>query len=228
MIANTGDTPVVSRNRLLTTIGYRLAGRTTYALEGSIFVTGAAVQWLRDGLRLFRNAADSAALAASVADNGGVYMVPALTGLGAPHWDSDARGLICGLDRQTTAAHLVRATLEAVAFQTDDLIGAMRGDGIADGAALRVDGGMTANEWLMQCLADITARPVARAAVAETTALGVASLVALQAGLCGSLDDLAARYRPDRTWQPSMPQARRRGLVQGWRAAVRRALCDPA
>ena len=228
MIANTGDTPVASANRLLTTIGYRLAGRITYALEGSIFVTGAAVQWLRDGLGLFRDAAETAALAASVPDSGGVYMVPALTGLGAPHWDSDARGLICGLDRQATAAHLVRATLEAVAFQTHDLIGAMRGDGIADGAVLRVDGGMTANAWLMQCLADITALPVARAAVAETTALGVASLAALQAGLCGSLDEVAALYRPDRTWHPSMPETRRGPLLQGWQAAVRRARSSPA
>ena len=226
MIANTGATPVVSSHRLLTTIGYRLGGRTSYALEGSIFVTGAAVQWLRDGLKLFDDATESAALAASVADNGGVYVVPALTGLGAPHWDSKARGLICGLDRQATAAHVVRATLEAVALQTHDLINAMRGDGIEDGAALRVDGGMTANEWLMQSLADVTARPVARAAVAETTALGVASLAALQSGLCGSLEDLAGLYRPDRTWQPIMQAAEREALLRGWSIAVRRARSD--
>ena len=186
------------------------------------------MQWLRDGLGLFKDAAESAGIAESVPDNGGVYMVPALTGLGAPHWDSEARGLICGFDRQATAAHLVRAALEAVAFQTRDLIGAMRRDGIADGAALRVDGGMTANAWLMQCLADVLGTPVARAAVAETTAAGVACLAALQAGLHGSLQEVAALYRPDRTWQAAMTPAERAALVRGWDVAVRRARSDLA
>ena len=222
MIANTGDRPVASSHRLLTTVGYRLDGRVTYALEGSIFVTGAAIQWLRDGLRLFDDAAETERLAASVADSGGVYVVPALTGLGAPHWDSAARGLICGLDRGATAAHVVRATLEAVAFQTRDLIGAMRGDGVAQMPALRVDGGMVANAWLMQCLADVIDLPVARAAVAETTALGVANLAAMQAGLRGSLDELAASYRPGRTWEPVMAEPARNSLLAGWDDAVRR------
>ncbi len=223
MIANTGAAPVASGNRLLTTIGYRLDGVTTYALEGGIFVTGAAVQWLRDGLGLIRTAAESAAVAAGVPDNGGVYVVPALTGLGAPYWDAGARGLICGMDRQATAAHLVRATLEAVCFQTRDLIEAMRRDGIPEMPVLRVDGGMTANEWLMGCMADLTGLPVERAAVAETTALGVACLAGLQAGLFGSLAEIAQRRTPDRVWQPSGPAARRDALYAGWQAAVRRA-----
>ncbi len=223
MIANTGRVARASKNRLLTTIGYRLGGVITYALEGSIFTTGAAVQWLRDGLGLVRDSADSAALAASVPDSGGVYVVPALTGLGAPWWDAEARGLICGIDRQVTAAHIVRATLESVAFQTGDLIGAMRRDGIADEAALRVDGGMTSNEWLLQALADLTGLPVARAPVAETTALGVARLAALQSGICGSLDEIAGLHRPDRIWQPLLATAEREARRQGWLTAVARA-----
>ena len=223
MIANTGTVPVASTNRLLTTVGYRLAGVTTYALEGSIFVTGAAVQWLRDGLGLIRTAAESADLAASVPDSGGVYAVPALTGLGAPYWDPDARGLICGMDRGATAAHLVRATLEAVCFQTRDLIEAMRRDGIPAIPTLRVDGGMTANDWLMGRLAGLTGLPVERAAVAETTALGVACLAGLQAGLYGSLADIMQRRTPDRVWQPSVPAAQRDSLYAGWQAAVQRA-----
>ena len=223
IIANTGTAPVTSHSRLLTTIGYRLRGVTTYALEGSIFMTGAAVQWLRDGLGLIKDTAECEAMAATVVDNGGVYMVPAMVGLGAPHWDSAARGLICGFDRNATSAHLVRATLEAVALQTNDLIGAMRQDGIAEAAALRVDGGMTSNEWLMQCVADVTRMPVARAAVTETTALGVACLAALQSGLCQSLDDLSRLYRADRIWQTLMPAEARSDLVRGWDVAVRRA-----
>jgi len=223
MIANTGTAPVASTNRLLTTVGYRLDGVTTYALEGSIFVTGAAVQWLRDGLGLIRTAAESAGVAASVPDSGGVYVVPALTGLGAPYWDAGARGLICGMDRQATAAHLVRATLEAVCFQTRDLIEAMRRDGIPEMPVLRVDGGMTANDWLMGCMADLTGLPVERAAVAETTALGAACLAGLQAGLYGSLDDIAQRRTPDQVWQPSCADRQRDALYAGWQDAVRRA-----
>ena len=223
MIANTGTAPVASANRLLTTVGYRLGGVTTYALEGSIFVTGSAVQWLRDGLGVIPTAADSAAVAASVPDSGGVYVVPALTGLGAPHWDAEARGVICGLDRQATAAHVVRATLEAVCFQTCDLIGAMRRDGIPALAALHVDGGMTANDWLMQRLADLTMLPVERAAVAETTALGAACLAGLQAGLFGSLAEIAQHRATDRTWQPACPAGQRDALYAGWHRAVQRA-----
>jgi glycerol kinase len=223
MVANTGPNPVGSGNRLLTTIGYRIGSTTTYALEGSIFVTGAAVQWLRDGLGLIGTSAESAAMAASVEDSGGVYMVPALTGLGAPHWDPDARGLICGLDRRVTAAHIVRATLEAVGFQTGDLIGAMRRDSRQEFANLRVDGGMTSNDWLMQCLSDLTGLSVERAAVAETTAAGVAYLAGMQAGLFGSLDDVARLRRPERVWQPAISQSRREAMHAGWQNAVRRS-----
>lgn len=223
MVANTGTAARTSASRLLTTIAYRLGGQITYALEGSIFTTGAAVQWLRDGLGLIESAAATAALAASVPDSGGIHVVPALTGLGAPYWDAEARGLICGITRQTTAAHLVRATLESVAWQSLDLIGAMRGDGMADPPALRVDGGMSANAWLMQCLADRTGLPVARAALAETTALGVACLAALQAGLGGSLAEIAGRQQPDRCWQPAMDEAERARGYRGWRKAVSRA-----
>jgi len=223
MIANTGKRPVASGNRLLTTVGYRLRGVTTYTLEGGIFVTGAAVQWLRDGLGLLQHAAESAAMAASVPDSAGVYVVPALTGLGAPYWDADARGLICGMDRAATAAHLVRATLEAVCYQTLDLIEAMRLDGIPPMPALRVDGGMAGNDWLMQRMAEITRLPVERAAVTETTALGVACLAGLQAGLFGSLDDIAQRRMPDRSWQPSGTVLERDDLYAGWKKAVQRA-----
>jgi len=181
------------------------------------------VQWLRDGLELIRTAAESAEVAAGVPDNGGVYVVPALTGLGAPYWDAAARELICGMDRQATAAHLVRATLEAVCFQTRDLIEAMRRDGIPEMPALRVDGGMTANEWLMGCMADLTGLRVERAAIAETTALGVACLAGLQAGLFGSLAEIAQRRTPDRVWQPSGQVAERDALYAGWRVTVQRA-----
>jgi len=223
MIANTGAAPVTSGNRLLTTVGYRLQGVTSYALEGGIFVTGAAVQWLRDGLGLLQHAEDSAAMAASVPDSAGVYVVPALTGLGAPYWDAGARGLICGMDRGATGAHLVRATLEAVCYQTLDLIEAMRRDGIPPMPALRVDGGMTRNDWLMQRTADLTRLPVERAAVIETTALGVACLAGLQAGLFGSLDDIARLRTPDQVWQPTGTTAERDGLYAGWKTAVQRA-----
>ncbi len=223
MIANTGPTPIASHNRLLTTVGYRLNGVTTYALEGGIFVTGAAIQWLRDGLGLLQRASDSSAIAASVADSAGVYVVPALTGLGAPYWDAGARGLICGMDRGATAAHIVRATLEAVCYQTADLIEAMRRDGNPDMPALRVDGGMTSNDWLMQRMADLTRLPVERAAVMETTALGVACLAGLEAGLFGSLTDIAGRRSPDRIWQPTGTVADRDTLYAGWTAAVQRA-----
>jgi glycerol kinase len=208
---------------LLTTIAYRLDGRATYALEGSIFVAGAAIQWLRDGLGIIRNAGDTAALAASVPDSGGVYFVPALTGLGAPHWDPDARGLISGLDRQVTAAHLVRAALESVSFQTRDLIEAMRRDGIPAVATLRVDGGMVANDWLLQNLADLIGAPVERAAIAETTALGAALLAGLQIGVFGSLHDVARRWHSGGAFHPGLDAGRRDALYAGWHEAVRRS-----
>ncbi len=223
LIANTGEHPAASRNRLLTTVAYRLNGVVTYGLEGSIFVTGAAIQWLRDGLGILRDAAESERLAASVPDSGGVVVVPALTGLGAPDWDADARGLICGIDRGTKAAHIVRATLDAVCHQTRDLIDAMAADGMPAPALLRVDGGMTANDWLMGRLADLTGLAVERAGSGETTARGVAALAGLGAGMFADLPAIAALRQPDRVFRPALDAASRTAEHAAWRAAVKRA-----
>ena len=224
IVANTGTQAVVSDNRLLTTVAYRLQGKTSYALEGSIFIAGAAIQWLRDGLGILADSQESAALAASLPDNGGVYFVPALTGLGAPYWDPEARGLISGLSRQTTAAHLVRAALEAVSFQTSDLLQAMQRDGVPEMAALRVDGGMVGNDWLLQNMADLAGLPVERAAVAETTALGAAFLAGLQTGVLASLAEIARLRRTDGIFRPAIDEAARLSLFEGWREAVDRCL----
>ena len=221
VVVNTGGKAVTSRHRLLTTIAYRIDGRTDYALEGSIFIAGAAVQWLRDGLGLVKTAAETEALASGLPDNGGVYMVPAFTGLGAPHWDAAARGLVGGLTRASTRAHIARAALEASCYQTLDLLAAMREDG-AHPAALRVDGGMVANAWMVQFLADILDLPVDRPVVMETTALGAAYLAGRKAGVYGGFDEFATVWRRDRRFTPAMPATTREGLVTGWRDAVRR------
>ncbi len=221
-LLNTGTTPVASRNRLLTTVAYRCNGRTVYALEGSIFVAGAAVQWLRDGLGLIRSAAETEALAASLGSNRGVYFVPAFTGLGTPYWDPLARGAIFGLTRDTGVAHIVRAALESVCYQTRDLLAAMAHDSATNPSALRVDGGMTANDWLLQCLADIADTPVDRPRVIETTALGAACLAGLQAGIYRSLDDLRDHWRADARFLPKLDKAQRDKLIQGWEKAVSR------
>jgi glycerol kinase len=227
MLVNTGERFVASQNRLLTTVAYRLGGRTTYAIEGSIFVAGAAVQWLRDGLGIIRDAAETATLARDLRSTEGVYLVPAFTGLGAPHWDPDARGAILGLTRDSGVAHLVRAALESVGYQTADLAEAMLADMAgaaldAGLATLRVDGGMVVNDWLCQFLADILDRPVERPAVVETTALGAAYLAGLAAGVYGSLDAVASTWRAERRFEPTMPPAERQRLLEGWRQAVRR------
>jgi len=222
MLMNTGARPVTSRNALLATPAYRLAGRTAYALEGSIFVAGAAVQWLRDGLRLVETACQTEELAAGLGHNGGVYMVPAFTGLGAPYWDPDARGGIFGLTRATGIAEIVRAALEAVCYQTSDLLAAMRADGAGDIHEIRVDGGMAANNWLMQFLADVLGTPVARPRVTETTALGAAFLAGLQAGLFDDLDQISACWQRDAGFTPHMTEAERSPLLAGWRKAVDR------
>jgi glycerol kinase len=228
-LLNTGDAPVVSRHRLLTTIAYRLKGKVTYALEGSIFVAGAAVQWLRDGLKLIGQAGDSEPLAAGIYDTGGVYLVPAFVGLGAPHWDPDARAAILGLTRDSGIPQIVRAALESVGYQTQDLMTAMAADLGADAGlggsgapAVRVDGGMVANDWLCQFLADILDLPVERPVVIETTALGAAFLAGLEAGLYPSLDALAGAWRCQRRFEPSMAPAERARLYGGWLNAVRR------
>ncbi len=217
-ILNTGRKPVRSDNRLLTTIGYRLGNEVTYALEGSIFIAGAVIQWLRDGLGLIERADDSEALARA-GDGGGIYLVPALTGLGAPYWDPHARGAIFGLTRNTGPAELVRAALESVCYQTHDLLAAMASDG-ASIAALRVDGGMVVNDWLLNAMAGILGLPVERPAVTETTALGAASLAGLQCGMYLSLDELAAHWQCQRRFQPTLTAGERDAKLAGWRRAI--------
>lgn len=224
LIQNTGATPIASRNKLLTTPAYRTAGATAYALEGSIFVAGAAVQWLRDGLGLIRSADETEVMAARLSSAEGVYLVPAFVGLGAPYWDPDARGAILGLTCDSGPDHIVRAALEAVCYQTRDLLEAMADDGLPPPRTLRVDGGMAANNWLMQFLADILAVPVERPMEIETTALGAAYLAGLGAGVFASLDDVAAGWRRDRLFEPGMTAERRDYLYAGWRNAVSRAL----
>jgi glycerol kinase len=219
---NTGDTPVSSRHRLLTTVGYRLNGKTTYALEGSIFVAGAAIQWLRDGLKLIQHAGETEALAEQTGDQCNVYLVPAFTGLGAPYWDPKARGAIFGLTRDTGIAEIVTAGLQSVCFQTRDLLDAMASDGGQSTAALRVDGGMVVNNWVVQSLASILGVVVDRPRITETTALGVAYLAGLQTGLIGSLEEVAERWSCERTFEPGMPEEQRARLYQGWLDAVRR------
>jgi glycerol kinase len=229
-LLNTGDEAVRSNNRLLSTIAYQLEGKRTYALEGAIFVAGAAVQWLRDGLKMIATAAESATLAAAADPAEQVYLVPAFVGLGAPYWDADARGALYGLTRKSGPAEIARATLEAVGYQTRDLLEAMRADWPdAAGAdtVLRVDGGMTASEWVMQFLADILAAPVDRPVVMETTALGAAYLAGRAAGLCPDLAGFTALWKLDRRFEPRMDAATRERKLAGWRDAVRRTLTEP-
>jgi glycerol kinase len=229
-LLNTGDEAVRSNNRLLSTIAYQLEGKRTYALEGAIFVAGAAVQWLRDGLKMIATAAESAMLAAAADPAEQVYLVPAFVGLGAPYWDADARGALYGLTRKSGPAEIARAALEAVGYQTRDLLEAMRADWPdAAGAdtVLRVDGGMTASEWVMQFLADILAAPVDRPVVMETTALGAAYLAGRAAGLCPDLAGFTALWKLDRRFEPRMDAATRERKLAGWRDAVRRTLTEP-
>jgi len=223
MLLNTGEA-VTSHNRLLTTPAYRLGGKTSYALEGSIFVAGAAIKWLRDGIGVITHASQTHDMATAVLGNHGVYMVPGFVGLGAPHWMPEARGLICGLTLDSTAAHLARAALESVAYQTNDLVEAMVGDGAGALAALRVDGGMAANDWLCQFLADVTQAPVDRPTVVETTALGAALLAGLAVGLWSDLDALGRLWSRDRRFLPAMGDETRAVLLSGWQDALRRTL----
>lgn len=223
MVMNTGNEVLSSSNKLLTTVGYRLDGKTTYALEGSIFIAGAAVQWLRDGLGIIESAAQTEAMASALEDNQGVYLVPALTGLGAPHWDPDARGAIFGLTRDTGPVQLVRATLESVCYQTFDLLDAKRRDGVAP-TRLRVDGGMVQNDWLCGFLADVLGLTVERPVETETTALGAAYLAGLQVGLFDSLGAIAQCWQADREYQPNMEPAIRDGLLADWHIAVNKVI----
>jgi glycerol kinase len=224
LLLNTGEQAVASEHGLLTTIAYRLGGRTTYALEGSIFVAGAAIKWLRDGIGIITHAADTQDLATRLDDNHGVYMVPAFVGLGAPHWDPAARATISGLTFDVTGAHLARAALESVAYQTNDLIAAMSADGARDLRQVRVDGGMAANDWFCQFLADMLDTEVARPANIETTAAGAAFLAGMTAGIWSGPDDIATTWRADRTFVPQMTANKRAALNAGWQDAVKRTL----
>jgi glycerol kinase len=222
MLMNTGPSCVRSGHGLLSTIAYRLAGEVTYALEGSIFIAGSSVKWLRDGLGIIAAASETATLATQVPDSHGVYLVPAFVGLGAPHWDPNARGAVFGLTLGATGAHLARAALEAVAYQTHDLVEAMIADGCAAPAALRVDGGMAGNDWLCQFMADVLGVRVERPKSFETTALGAAFLAGLSAGFWSGTSDLARCWSAEHAFAPKMDSGRRRELLDGWRDAVAR------
>lgn len=221
LMLNTGDKALTSEHRLLTTVAYRLNGKPAYALEGSIFIAGAAIQWLRDGLQLIRDACETEPLAEGTPVDHGVYLVPAFTGLGAPYWDPNARGAIFGLTRDTGIKEIVTAGLQSVCYQTKDLQKAMEKDGIRP-ITLRVDGGMVANNWVLQFLADILGARVDRPALVETTALGAAYLAGLQAGVYKSLEDLSSMWRCDRSFEAKMTKAQRDKLYDGWLKAIRK------
>lgn len=223
LVLNTGDQLVRSSQRLLGTIAYRVAGRTAYALEGSILSAGSTIQWLRDELKIIRDGAHAGELAASTPDTAGVHLVPAFVGLGAPHWDSDARGAILGLTRGAKIAHIARAALESVVFQTAELLDAMAQDGVAP-RSLRVDGGMARNDWLLQFMADILDVDVIRPANTETTALGAAILAAVGAGEFSSLEEAASIWKLDRRFSPAMAADVRHTHLEGWRDAIGRVL----
>ena len=221
LVLNTGAERKRSTSRLLATIAYRVAGKTTYALEGSVLSAGSTIQWLRDELKIIRDGAHAGELAASIEDTSGVHLVPAFTGLGAPHWDSDARGAILGLQRGSTIAHIARAALESAAFQTAELLEAMSKDGVAP-QTLRVDGGMSRNDWLLQFMADILRIEVVRPKNVETTVLGAAILAAVGLGEFSSLDEAAALWRLDRNFTPKMPAGERDQRLAAWKQAVAR------
>ncbi len=224
-VLNTGETPVASSNRLLTTIAYQLDGRPTYALEGSIFIAGAVAQWLRDGLKIIREASETQPLAETADPAQDVYLVPAFTGLGAPYWDAECRGALYGITRNTGPAEISKAALESVGYQTRDLLEAMQADYPAtSGVVLRVDGGMSASDWTMQFLADMLGAPVDRPKVAETTALGAAWLAGMKAGVYPDREGFAQTWALDRRFEPAMADAERARRYGGWKDAVRRTL----
>ena len=224
ILMHTGEKPTPSKNNLLTTVAWRIGEeKTQFALEGAIFIAGAAVQWLRDELKLISNAAESEGIATSVDSSDGVYMVPAFVGLGAPYWDQYARGMLIGLTRGSGKAHIVRATLEAIAYQTRDVIDAMQADSGLTLPALRVDGGAVANNFLMQFQADILGVPVQRPAVTETTALGAAYLAGLATGYWASQDEISKLWQVEKTFEPQMSEDQRNSLYQGWQRAVERS-----
>lgn len=222
-LLNTGEKPITSQYKLLTTIGRRMRGHTDYALEGSVFVAGAVIQWLRDGLEIIKTSADIEALARSVLDNGGVYLVPAFVGLGAPHWDSYARGLMIGMTRGTTRAHIARAALESIAYQSADVLAAMKLDAHLELSELRVDGGASRNDLLMQFQADILGVPVVRPKISETTALGAAYLAGLAVGYWESEEEIMQHWQLEKRFEPTMSQDQRDFLLSNWRRAIDRA-----
>jgi glycerol kinase len=223
MLQNTGSKAAASKNRLLTTVAWTREGRTDYALEGSVFIGGAVVQWLRDGLGVIRSSLEVEALAASVPDNGGIYLVPAFAGLGAPHWDPYARGALLGITRGTSAGHVARAALEAVAYQVADLLDAMNADAGTRLPELRVDGGAASNNLMMQFQADLLGVPVVRPAITETTALGAAYLAGLAVGFWKSTDEIASQWQVDRRFEPKMKGDQSQGLRRRWQKALERA-----
>ena len=223
LLMNTGEKPVFSRNGLVTTIAWGLDGKVNYALEGSIFVAGAAVQWLRDELRLIDSAEDSEYMAKKVKDTNGCYVVPAFTGLGAPHWDQYARGTIVGITRGVNKYHIIRATLESIAYQVHDVLVAMKADSGIDLTSLKVDGGASANNFLMQTQADFIQAPVRRPACVETTAMGAAYLAGLAAGYWKNQEEVKENQETDRIFTPELDEKTRRTMVRGWEKAVRYA-----
>lgn len=224
LLMNTGEKPILSENRLLTTIAWKINGKVNYALEGSIFVGGSVVQWLRDGLKCIQSSSDVEALAASVPDTGGVYFVPALTGMGAPYWEPDARGLICGISRGTTTAHIARAALEGIAYQTYDIVKAMERDARLPITNLKVDGGASRNNLLMQFQSDILDTEVLRPEVTETTALGAAYLAGLAVGYWKDIDEIRSQWRVDRTFVPGGNSEEVARSLKGWKDAVQRTI----
>ena len=221
MLMNTGETPVFSKNGLVTTIAWGLDGKVNYALEGSIFVAGAAIQWLRDELRLLEEARDSEYMAGKVKDTNGCYVVPAFTGLGAPHWDQYARGTIVGLTRGCNKYHIIRATLDSLCYQVNDVLRAMEADSGIKMTSLRVDGGASANNYLLQTMADISNLPVLRPKCLETTALGAAYLAGLAVGYWSSPAGVAKNWAVDSTFRPNIPAGERAKRLRGWKKAVR-------
>ena len=221
LLMNTGERPVFSKNGLVTTIAWGIDGKVNYALEGSIFVAGAAIQWLRDELRLIDSASDTEYMAQKVKDTNGCYVVPAFTGLGAPHWDQYARGAIVGLTRGVNKYHIVRATLESLAYQVNDVLSAMKADSGMELAALKVDGGASANNFLMQTQADISNAPVNRPQCVETTAMGAAYLAGLAVGYWKNKEDVIRNWAIDRTFAPAIEEEKRKEMIQGWNRAVK-------
>lgn len=226
LLMNTGDKPIISQNNLLTTLAWKIGNKVCYALEGSIFVGGSVVQWLRDGLGIIRSSSEVEELAGKVPDNGGVYFVPALTGLGAPHWDQYAKGCIYGITRGTTAAHIARAALEGIAFQTMDIVKAMEKDSGIRLTELKVDGGASMNNLMMQFQADILGAKVIRPQVTETTALGACYLAGLAVGFWENIESIKKQWRADKSFSPKLPEAKSEGLKKAWKDAVSRALSD--